>query len=141
MQNKWIKDFIMWFTGGTIYFFLEIIARGYSHYSMFICGGLCFLLVGKMSRKISGIQISNNKYLNKVLRYLICVTTGGVIITLLEFVTGLIFNVCFHMGVWDYSNMKYNFMGQICLEYSILWIILSAVIKKIYDDISQFIFE
>ena len=25
-------------------------------------------------------------------------------------------------AVWDYRNVPFNFMGQICLPYSLLWI-------------------
>ena len=37
---------IMFFTGGFLYCCIEIIARGYSHFSMLLAGGTCFLLVG-----------------------------------------------------------------------------------------------
>ena len=43
---------------------------------------------------------------------------SSVIITVLELITGLIVNVWLRMDIWDYSNLPYNFKGQICLLYS-----------------------
>ena len=37
---------IMFFTGGFLYCALEILMRGYSHISMLLAGGICFVLVG-----------------------------------------------------------------------------------------------
>ena len=37
---------IMFLTGGFLYVGIEILQRGYSHISMLLAGGLCFLLVG-----------------------------------------------------------------------------------------------
>ena len=32
--------------GGGLYFLIELIFRGYSHWTMFILGGLCFVVCG-----------------------------------------------------------------------------------------------
>ena len=45
---------------------------------------------------------------------------GTGVITGVELLTGLIANRNFN--VWDYRRMPVNFMGQICLSYSLLWI-------------------
>lgn len=50
----------------------------------------------------------------------------GVGITGVEFAFGMVFNRLFKMNVWDYSRMPFNFMGQICLLYTLLWGILSC---------------
>ena len=44
------KCFTIFMTGGMIYYFLEISARHYSHYSMIICGGLATLLCGGLNQ-------------------------------------------------------------------------------------------
>ena len=51
----------------------------------------------------------------------------GIAITAVEFVAGLIINVWLGMGVWDYSNMPGNIMGQICPQFLFMWIALAAV--------------
>lgn len=55
---------------------------------------------------------------------------GDLIITAVELIFGLIFNLKYHMQVWDYSNMPLNLLGQICLPFSILWFALSFLLFK-----------
>ena len=55
---------------------------------------------------------------------------GCLIITCVEFITGIIVNRALGWGVWDYSDMPGNLLGQICITYSALWFLL--VIPIIY---------
>lgn len=128
------RSLIIWLTGGILYFYIEILFRGFSHYSMFICGGLCFLLVGKIGNKI--IRLKRNKII-KIGEIMII---GSAIITSLEFATGIIVNKLLNMNVWDYSNEKYNVLGQICITYSGIWALLSLVCVYIYKEIYKKIF-
>lgn len=129
-MNRFMKAFTLFLTGGIIYFYMEIIYRGYSHYSMIICGGLCFYFVGGL-----------NQWSRKTLPFTIQMLLGAIIITVLEFITGVIVNLWLGMDVWDYSYMPYNLLGQICLPYSILWLLLSAVIILLDDLIRYRIFD
>ena len=45
---------IMFFTGGFLYCALEILMRGYSHISMLLAGGICFVLVGAVQNLLGG---------------------------------------------------------------------------------------
>ena len=40
------KAVILALIGGSIYVFIELVWRGYSHISMFILGGVCFVIIG-----------------------------------------------------------------------------------------------
>lgn len=51
----------------------------------------------------------------------------AVAITAVELVFGIIFNIFLNMKVWDYSRMPFNFLGQICPFYSVLWGFLSLL--------------
>ena len=133
VEKRICNDFVVWLTGGILYFYLEIAFRGYSHYSMLICGGLCFLLVGKTGQRIE--KTCRVEWI----RIIIIMIYGALIITGLEFLTGLIVNKIFDVGVWDYSNMKYNLMGQICLQYSLLWAGLSLACVYIYRKLYKYI--
>ncbi len=55
---------------------------------------------------------------------------GALIITAVELLFGYIFNLKYGMNVWDYSNMPLNFLGQICLPFSVLWFLLCFVLFK-----------
>lgn len=122
-----MKNFILFSIGGIIYCLLEILWRGYSHVSMFILGGLCFLIIG-------GI----NNHLSWDLGFIWQCLIGAIIITALEFISGLILNVWFGLNVWDYSDKTFNLMGQICLEFSLLWIPLSGI-AILLDDFFRYL--
>ena len=95
--------------GGILYGLIEIIFRGYTHWSMIITGGLCFLIF-----YILNITLPTNSLL---LRCIVSV----IVITTLEFYTGYIVNIILKWNVWDYSNLAYNLKGQICLTFSAIW--------------------
>ena len=60
---------------------------------------------------------------NKALLFILM----AIVMTLLEYVAGLIFIRGMNIKLWDYSNEKYNLQGIICLRFSIYWAILGAV--------------
>ncbi len=49
---------------------------------------------------------------------------GALIVLIVEFVSGCILNIWLGMGIWDYSNIPFNILGQVCLLYGMLWILL-----------------
>lgn len=110
-KNSWL---IIFSTGGILYGLLEILWRGYTHWSMVMAGGLCFSffsIIGEKMKK-TGLLIKG--------------LTGGAFITSIEFLFGLIFNIILKKKVWDYSKMPFNIAGQICLLYSFFWVIIST---------------
>ena len=44
------KNALLFYTGGAGYLTLELLYRGRSHGSMFLAGGVCFLLIGHLNR-------------------------------------------------------------------------------------------
>lgn len=132
---KIYNNVILWLTGGIIYFYMEIAFRGYSHFSMLICGGVCFITVGCMGRKI----LANSK--NMLVALPKIMVSGMLIITFYEFLTGVLVNKVLGWNVWDYSEQKYNVMGQICLVYSLLWSVLSLLCVYLDIIIRKYIFD
>ena len=120
------KYMILFAIGGMAYFLLEVLVRGYSHYSMFLCGGACFLCCGLLNENVK-VKMS----------FISQMVLSSVIITALEFVTGLIVNVWLKMDIWDYSHLPYNFMGQVCLLYSVLWFLGSSA-AIVLDDFLRY---
>lgn len=123
-----IKYAVLFFFGGLVYYSIEILWRGYSHWTMIILGGLCFVVVG---------LINNILPWNMVIELQALI--GAVLITSLEFVVGLIVNVNLGWDIWDYSNVPFNFLGQICLPFSLLWYVLSIIVI-FTDDYIRYIF-
>ena len=115
---KILRSVILFYIGGTAYMILEFLWRGRSHGSMFLLGGLCFLLVGGGGNKFRRIPLPFRLLL------------GSGIITTLELATGLVCNR--NHQVWDYRNQPFQYRGQICLAFSLLWIPISLIAMQLY---------
>lgn len=81
-----------------------------------------------------GEKLLNSKSRFKILKIIIA---GSVVITSFELITGIIVNIRFKMGVWDYSDIPLNVMGQICVPYSVLWGIMSLLCVYLYCIIKK----
>ena len=112
---KFWRKLVLFYLGGMAYVGLELLWRGRSHGSMFVAGGLSFVLIGHLPR------------LPLPLRAL----SGAAIITAVELVTGLIANRDF--SVWDYRGQPGNFLGQICPLFTLLWMPISLLAFWLYS--------
>ena len=119
-----LREFLLFIIGGLIYASIEVFARGFTHWSMFIVGGLCFVIIGLL-----------NEWYNEDMLFELQTLIGAFVITALEFISGYIVNIKLGWNVWDYSEHRFNLFGQICLHHSICyWIPLSAFAITL-DDI------
>lgn len=121
------KHAILFVIGAVIYMGVELLWRGYTHWTMGILGGICFLVIGGV-----------NELFSWDLLFWIQCACGSAIITLLEFIAGYILNIRLGLAIWDYSNMPFNIMGQVCIPYTLAWFALSAV-AIILDDYLRWI--
>ena len=112
------KQCVLFYLGGTAYMLLEFLWRGFSHWSMFMLGGLCFVLVGRLNKRLLRVPLAAQLLLSAGL------------ITALELTTGLLVNRDY--TVWDYRGMPYHYLGQVCLNYSLLWIPVSMAAILLY---------
>lgn len=119
------KNLIILTAGGLCYGLVEIAWRGSTHISMFLVGGLCFMLIGSLDEVPDPPPLLWQAAMSSIL------------VTTIEFTSGVFLNIIFDLGVWDYSKMPYNVFGQICLLFSGLWFLLS--IPAIYfEDFLRF---
>ena len=116
----WRKVFLFCLGGG-IYGVLELIYRGRTHGSMFILGGLCFLILGKLGRL--------------PLSWPAMTVLGCASITALELLTGLLVNR--DHSVWDYRGLPLQFMGQISLQFALLWLPLAFLGIQLYRGVES----
>jgi hypothetical protein len=114
-----LKNIITFCVGGLMYGGLELLCRRYTHVSMLIAGGICFLFLTWLSM----VQLP----------FIMKCIIGGLIITAVEFIAGAIVNLWLGINVWDYSHELWNFKGQICLKFSLLWCGLSGVVFWSYE--------
>ena len=94
--------------GGTIYAAIEILWRGWTHITMFVLGGLCFLLIGLLGRQRPRPSLP----VQVGFGLLICVSG--------ELLFGLLFNRDY--TIWDYRRLPGNLGGQICPQFAVLWV-------------------
>lgn len=113
-MRRFFRWAILFLTGGMGYFCVELAWRGWSHPVMILVGGLCFLGMGE----------ANGVLPREVPLWLRALAAAG-IITAVELVSGCLINLRLHMGVWDYSAMPGNLLGQICLPYAAAWYALA----------------
>lgn len=124
-----LKYIGLWSCGAYIYGLIEIAFRGYTHISMGILGGICLIIIGSIN-KIFGFDVP----------LLLQMVLSAIIITSLEFITGIIVNVWLGLDIWDYSCMQGNIMGQICPVFFFVWLFLSLPAIFLDDYIRYFMF-
>lgn len=111
LQNiEYVSVFLI---GAVLYTLSELIYRGYSHITMFFAGGISFFIIYICEKRIFGIK--------PVYRCIIY----AFLITALEFVFGVVFNIMLGMNVWDYSDQPFNILGQVCPGFVLMWMALA----------------
>ena len=124
------KYLLLLAVGGLIYGMCEILFRGYTFGSMIIVGGICFIVAGLLNEKM--------KWTTPLPVQMLIAATA---ITMIEFVAGLILNVWLDLGIWDYSQMKWNICGQICPQFFCMWVALSLPAILLDDFIRWKLFD
>lgn len=117
------KNAVLFYTGGAAYLILELLFRGRSYGSMFCAGGLCFLLIGHLG----AVEPRLPAWARAI--------AGSGIVTMVELAAGMLVNRSY--AVWDYRGLPFNFMGQICLRFSLLWIPVSLLGILLYDRMNR----
>lgn len=105
------------------YSLVEIVMRGYTHWTMCLTGGIVMtMLYAINSRRTMTLMKS-------------C-ALGSLLITAIELSVGIYDNIIMHWNVWDYSDMPFNFLGQICIPFSAFWFVLCIPARLICKHIS-----
>lgn len=120
-----MEQAVIFIFGAINYVALETLWRGYSHWTMAIAGGICTVMIYVLNKECANMHMIYK-----------CIS-GAVIITSVEFITGVIVNIVLKWNVWDYSQQPFNFLGQICLEYFIYWFLLCIPIIKLFNYFSN----
>lgn len=110
-----VRAAVIFFIGALSYGALEVMTRGFTHISMGLLGGLSFMFISYTSnlRRGGGITIFEQ------------LIVSALFITVSELLCGFIVNLSWELSVWDYSDMPLNYLGQICLPFSILWMVIA----------------
>ena len=128
--KKLLKLLTLFAIGGATYMGIELAYRGFTHWTMGLLGGLCFLIVGGL-----------NEFYTWEMKFWKQCGIGALVITVLEFIFGVILNIWLQLNIWDYSNMPLNICGQICLPFTIIWFFLSGVAIVLDDWLRYWLFK
>jgi len=125
-----IKYLILGIIGGFTYVLIELLYRGHSHWSMFLVSAFAFISIGLI-----------NEFIRWDMELWKQMLIGSGIVTILEFVSGYILNIKLGWHIWDYSNVPFNILGQICLPFSIVWFFISLIAIVADDYLRYWLFD
>lgn len=91
---------------------------------MLILAGFVFIVIGLL-----------NEIWNWSTSFILQVVAGTAVATASELLTGIIVNLWLGWNIWDYSGIPGNFMGQICPQFIVLWLFISAIAIVLDDAI------
>ena len=111
-MKKFIEYAAVFAVGAAVYSLIEIIWRGFTHWTMALTGGVC----------MSAIYLISSDYESTAL-WKKCIA-GSLVITTAELSVGFVVNILLGWGVWSYSDRLFNFHGLICPLYTLLWFLL-----------------
>ncbi len=123
-----ILEFSFIFICGALgYGTIEILWRGHTHWTMLLLGGICLYCIYIISTRMG----------EAIWKKLVMCAAA---VTSLEFAVGCIVNLRLGWEVWDYSDMPFDLMGQICPAFSLMWLLLSLPCIYVCRFIHRFVF-
>ena len=96
--------------GGSTYYLIEIWFRGFSHWTMFVLGGVALTFCSFQGEVMHWSEPMWIQIIRAVL-----------FLTSLEFMTGIICNKWLKIGIWDYRDQPFQLCGQICLPFMVMF--------------------
>lgn len=126
--GKWVLNMLLWFWTGTIYFFVEV-AWKTAHSNTEAISWTMLLLAIFLAIPLERCGAEVPWEMPMLAQAAIC--TG--IITAAEFVAGCILNIWLGLGIWDYSDMTGNVLGQVCPQFIVIWFFFSMLAIVMLD--------
>ena len=132
-MKKFIGKLGLFLSCGFIYCMIEILFRGWSHWSMFVLTG--FLGVFCVD--------SINNTLSFDCDYIVQILISTIVCTIGEGISGIILNVWLQLNVWDYSKMAFGtfFFGQCNVLFCFAWALIISIIIFYCDAYNYYILK
>ena len=126
--GRWVLSMLLWFWGGTVYFLLEVTYKTITGEPQRISWTMLVLAV------ILTIPVERcGEQLPWEFPLWVQALSCAELVTVVELAAGLILNVWLGLGVWDYSHLPGNFLGQICPQFFCVWFLLCLVFIPAFD--------
>lgn len=111
--------------GGSAGWLIELIFRRMVHGKWinpgFLCGP-CLPLYGTGVLVLYGFCNIDLSFIPQIwLRKVFLIIALTVVLTVIEYITGIVFVKFFHVKLWDYSSCRGNIQGVICPLFSLAW--------------------
>lgn len=126
-MKNWRVLFCVYAVGNVAYSTIEVLWRGYTHWTMGVAGGVCFQMLYAIEHRWSQGR-----------QWVKC-AAGALGITAVELGFGLVLNRKLGLGIWDYSTWKGNVLGQICPLFTAIWFLLSWPALKLSRLVGNFL--
>lgn len=126
--GRWVLSVLMWTWGGAAYFLLEVAyktARGEPERISWTMLVLAAILCIPIERAGAEMPWDVPLWMQAA--------GCAVLVTATELIAGLILNVWLGLGVWDYSHLPGNILGQICPQFMCVWYLLSFIFIPVFD--------
>lgn len=132
-MKKFIGKLGLFLSCGFIYCMIEILFRGWSHWSMFVLTG--FLGVFCVD--------SINNVLSFDCDYIVQILISTILCTIGEGISGIILNVWLQLNVWDYSKITFGtfFFGQCNVLFCFAWMLIISIIIFYCDAYNYYILK
>ena len=126
--GRWVLSMLLWFWGGTVYFLLEVAyktIRGEPQRISWTMLVLAVLLTIPVERCGEQLPWHVPLWLQAL--------ASAVLATAVELAAGLVLNLWLGLGVWEYSRLPGNFLGQICPQFFVVWWGLCFLFIPVFD--------
>lgn len=132
-MKKFIGKLGLFLSCGFIYCMIEILFRGWSHWSMFVLTG--FLGVFCVD--------SINNTLSFDCDYIVQILISTILCTIGEGISGIILNIWLQLNVWDYSKITFGtfFFGQCNVLFCFAWMLIISIIIFYCDAYNYYILK
>lgn len=64
-----------------------------------------------------------------------------IVMTIIEYVTGILLDKIFNKRFWDYYDEFMNYKGLICVKFSLYWGMASIVFEKLIFPVAQYLYQ
>lgn len=130
-MTKWsnrIFSLLLWSFGGTVYFLLEVAWKTFRGEPERISWTMLVLAVAlcvPVERAGAELPWTCPLWLQSA--------ACAALVTAAELLAGLVLNVWLGLGIWDYSNLRWNLWGQVCPQFFLVWWALCAAFIPVFD--------